>query len=268
MRWPRISRPTNSISIRIMLPIFAAGLLTLVIISPLALQRLAGISEINWMDLSNVGQTYGAVSALLAALALGGVVISLLYQARDVKTAREQASRAVHHELLKMEMEDPFYMGILAAPWGLGAGLADYDSLRRNNFIHLWVSFWEGLYMLGDMSDSDVQSSVSTELFTSADGRRYWSSTRDAKLSYAKGRRRRFVKIVDQEYQKAVAGGPPVVVPPVISSDKPGTTISGQRSPAVSGVLICIATGGAILVGRFWGRRSSRRPRPQTGGRP
>jgi hypothetical protein len=83
----------NSLTIRIGMLVFAVGVLVLVVISPIALQRIASIHGIKWMRLSNVGQTYGAVSALLTALALGGVVISLLYQARAFKTAREQASR-------------------------------------------------------------------------------------------------------------------------------------------------------------------------------
>jgi hypothetical protein len=78
-------------------------------ISPIALQQLVRIHGVNWRRLSDVGQTYGAVCAFLTALALGGVVVSLLYQARDVKAAREQASRTFHHELLKTEMESPFY---------------------------------------------------------------------------------------------------------------------------------------------------------------
>lgn len=63
------------------------------------------------MRLSAIGQTYGGVSALLTALALGGVVLSLLYQARDVGIAGEQARRAVHNELLKMELERPAIHG-------------------------------------------------------------------------------------------------------------------------------------------------------------
>jgi hypothetical protein len=94
--------------------------------------------------------------------------VSLLYQARDVKAAREQASRTFHHELLKMEMESPFYMDAMAVPWGLTVGLADYDSLRRNNFVHMWVSYWEGQYMLGELPDSEIRYSAASELFVSA----------------------------------------------------------------------------------------------------
>ena len=73
--------------------IAAIAFLALVILSPLALRALARSFDLNWSNLSNVGQTYSAVSALLTALALGGVVISLLYQAKDVSTACSQAIR-------------------------------------------------------------------------------------------------------------------------------------------------------------------------------
>ena len=106
----------SSLTIRLGALIFAAIMLALVVISPIALQQLVRIHGVNWTRLSDIGQTYGAVSALLTALALGGVVVSLLYQARDVKAAREQASRTFHHELLKMEMKNPFYMDTMALP--------------------------------------------------------------------------------------------------------------------------------------------------------
>ena len=64
----------------------------------IALRDLTGSFGLDWPSLSDVGQTYGAVSALVTALALGGVMISLLYQARDVSTARSQATRTFHHD--------------------------------------------------------------------------------------------------------------------------------------------------------------------------
>jgi hypothetical protein len=40
-------------------------------------------------------------------MALAGVVASLLFQAREVKLAREQAIRTFHHELMRMELDNP-----------------------------------------------------------------------------------------------------------------------------------------------------------------
>jgi uncharacterized protein YjiS (DUF1127 family) len=148
--------------------------LALVALSPFGLRSIAAIPGMNWMRLSDIGQTYGGVSALLTALALGGIVLSLLYQARDVGIAREQARRAVHNELLKMELEDPLYMEALGAPWGLNIA-TDHDSLRAFNFVNMWVSFWESRYQLHEMSDKEVRHSATWELFNGTAGREYWS---------------------------------------------------------------------------------------------
>jgi Family of unknown function (DUF6082) len=122
MKWPGIRTPASLRTLQIVIAIFIAASIALVVASPIGLKWIAEIPGMNWANLSNVGQTYGAISALLTAPTFGGVVISLLYQARDVKISREQASRTFHHELLKMEMEDPFYMNVMAVPWGAGQG--------------------------------------------------------------------------------------------------------------------------------------------------
>jgi hypothetical protein len=46
----------------------AAGVLALVLLSPLLLRQLGHIRGINWTQLSNIGQTYGAASAILSQL--------------------------------------------------------------------------------------------------------------------------------------------------------------------------------------------------------
>jgi Family of unknown function (DUF6082) len=242
--------------------ILAVSSLALVVASPLVLRLLDHIHGINWVNLSDVGQTYGAISALVTALALGGVAISLIYQARDVRSNREQAARSFHYELLKMEMEDPFYMDITAAPWGHSVGLNDYDSLRRNHFVHMWVSFWEGQYSLGEMPETQVRYTVSSQLFNSAYGRRYWSSTRDAKLTGAAGRKLRFTKIVDEEYMKAIGRSLPVTAAQENNSSGAGRANCQRLSCGESRLLIVAATGGAILGGCLLGRYSRARRHP------
>jgi len=64
----------------------------LVIFSPVALTGLQNFNR-NWSELSNIGQTYGAISALISSLALGGVIVSLLYQARDGRTGARRTHR-------------------------------------------------------------------------------------------------------------------------------------------------------------------------------
>ena len=90
----------------------------LVIFSPFALATLVHL-KVNWLELSNIGQTYGAVSALLSSLALAGVIASLLYQSRSNKNAVEQRVRTLQFDLLRMAMTDPTLMTASGAPWDL-----------------------------------------------------------------------------------------------------------------------------------------------------
>ena len=63
-------------------------LLLLILVSPLFLRTLARAHGINWSQLSDIGQTYGAASAILSGVALVGVSLSLMVQARQAKAER------------------------------------------------------------------------------------------------------------------------------------------------------------------------------------
>lgn len=258
MKRVNIGAFSNSLATRIGSLILTASILGLVIISPIGLRQIARISGMNWILLSNIGQTYGAVSALVAALALGGVVISLLYQARDVQTNREQSSRTFHHDLLKLEMEDPLYMEALGAPWGFKLQMTDYDSLRQFNFVHMWVSYWEGLYMLREMTESTLRISVAGELFNGAVGREYWRAGRTSRIKNARGRHLRFAKILDEEYRKALTSGPPPTASLRSNPRKVTSTVSQIMPRTKPGIVVCVAAVGGILVGVLAGRQSSR----------
>jgi Family of unknown function (DUF6082) len=86
-----------------------AGLIGLgmIVFSPLLLRELDRFTRTDWSRLSEIGQTYGAASAILAMLALGAVAASLLFQARQTKSANIQAIREFHLELTKMALDNP-----------------------------------------------------------------------------------------------------------------------------------------------------------------
>lgn len=196
------------LAIRSGIIIVTTGVLILVALSPYALRGIARLPGMNWVSLSNIGQTYGGISALLATLALVGVVLSVLYQVRDVDIAREQSRRTFHNELLRMELEDPIYMEALGAPWGMQIA-TDYDSLRQYNFIHMWVSYWQSRYFLGEMPETELRAIATLELFNSRAGRDYWSASRVTRMKVENGRNRKFAEILDDEYNKAITKGEP-----------------------------------------------------------
>src|SRR6266567_5312149 len=183
----------------------------LIALLPFALTGLEGLSK-DWGKLAKIGQAYGAISALVSSLALAGVVISLLYQARAGHTAREQTIRTLQQQLIMMQMEDPTLMTAMGAPWGLPIP-AESAKIREHLYIHMWTSFWAGNYVVGEITAPTVRKMARGELFNSRAGRTYWAAIRDNVLSTNEGRYWHFARIVDEEYQKVVASKVPVADP-------------------------------------------------------
>jgi Family of unknown function (DUF6082) len=90
---------------RLLLALLAACGIALILASPLGLEKFAGIKGVNWTQLSSIGQTYGAISALIAGIALVAVAISLFLQARSLALTRMQTIRTFHFDLVKYSME-------------------------------------------------------------------------------------------------------------------------------------------------------------------
>lgn len=112
---PAAASITRKVSGVAVLLLAGVGVLALVAASPLALKSLGSIRGLNWVQLSYIGQTYGAASALLTGLALIGVSSSIILQARAVNASREQSSREHHARLVEMALKDPVYQRAWAA---------------------------------------------------------------------------------------------------------------------------------------------------------
>lgn len=229
----------------------------IVIVSPLALREFGTSAHINWSQLSDIGQTYGAVSALLTAMALAGVVASLLFQARDVRVSKEQAIRTFHHELIRMQLDDPFYMNALGAPTHMPVP-ADQDKVREFLYIHLWVTFWQTFYAMGMMPESQLRSACELELFRGRPGREYWEQARSTRPLYTKDRHiQKFYRILDEEYHKAIISQPETA-PPIVKIHQMARTSRGRDAAhlgkAAGSLLMAAATG--ALVDRVLNRRT------------
>ncbi|MEV4252498.1 DUF6082 family protein [Spirillospora sp. NPDC049652] len=173
----------------------AAGL---VAFSPIALRAWAPRLG-DWERLSWIGQTYGAASALLAVLALIGISVSLVLQARETKATREQAVRAVHTDLLRMAMEDEVYR----RAWGPYFAAGDSERQRQHMYINLIVSNWQMRWGLRDLSEQHLRATAHV-LLSGEPGQRFWAEGRELRLRAVNGRReRRFHQILDEEYQHA-----------------------------------------------------------------
>ena len=225
------------------LTVFIGLIVTLIVFWPFTLSRL-----------SDVDQFYGTISALASSFALVGVAISLLYQARAGHTAREQAIRSLQQQLIKMEMDDPTLMTAIGAPWGLPIP-AESARIRDHLYIHMWATFWAGNYVIGELNAAAVRGVARGELFSSKAGREYWAAVRERALSTNEGKYLRFVRIVDEEYQKVIASNVPEADPVRItnySNDSTTNRKSGLRRSAL--------VSAALITGALAGRKLSQRP--------
>lgn len=143
-----------------------------------------------------------AISLIISAAALVGVLISLVYQSRQTRLSREENMRAYHRELIGVAIQDPS----LRVCWGgTVAGLPE-EKARQIMFTNLIVSWWHSSYIMKDATDGEL--SLNLESFFRGDaGKEYWGMTRSGWRRLAEAsrsaRKRRFVEIVDAKYAAA-----------------------------------------------------------------
>lgn len=161
--------------------------------APLLAARVR-MPHLDWAQASEIGQAYGVVSALLAALALTVVGVSAVLQVRAVNQGRIQATRELHARLIERALDDPE----LAECWG-----ADHsESFKQSAYVNQILVFWKAAWEMGDLHETNLRSDLS-RLFTKGPGYQFWSKNGMIwadNLAGSKGFR--FVEIVDEEHQR------------------------------------------------------------------
>lgn len=191
----------------------------LVIVSPIVLVLVDKVPGVNWPRLAEIGQTYGAASALFAALALFGVAGSLVVQGRQVRLAQVQAARSLQVELMKMAMDD----SDLTPLWAYSAQ-GDQSRARRSMFLQLTFKYFEMLYTTG-LVDSQSLRNTMRYRFMNAEVRTYWQRVHEIYRQEAvNAAERRFVNLVQDEWRQAASGSAPVMLPTM----PPVTNVAGE----------------------------------------
>jgi len=217
-----------------------AGALSLVLLSPLLLDQLGRIRGIDWTRLSNIGQTYGAASAILSAVALIGVSLSILVQARQARTERIRIVRERHMDLLRIILDAPNTYGPVISMQARSA-----VDTQRFLFTTMWMNYSLMGFQMGLISEEVLRADHLA--FGGEPMRTWWASARRYWIGVPGQDRkeRQFVRIVDEEYRRSVAEGPPIVPDPEGSSSKAVTAEGSRRG----GILVCTALGIAIGIG-------------------
>lgn len=220
---------------------------TLISLSPLALGIFQGATA-QWERLSFIGQTYGAASAIISVLALVGVVLTLGYQARETKRAREETRRQAIADLLKMAMEDPD----LDECWGPVPAPDDQKSRKQQLYTNMIIAAWEMSYETGATPEQRVRYNAN-EMFRGEVGRTFWRNSRESRLSTSANRReRRFHQVLDEEYQRIIGAqqADSSEITPLIKG-KGRVTVNARR-------VVWFAAGGIVTGMACWLRHRTR----------
>lgn len=229
--------------------VIAAASLALVLASPLALGLFGG-AHTEWERLSFIGQTYGAVSALIAVLALAGVVLTLIYQARETRRAIEETRRQGMTELLRMAMDDVD----LDACWGPVPPDADRRERKQRLYTNMIIGQWASAYDTGALPEERLRV-VAAEMFQGEAGHTFWTEARKAaSMTEGTRRERRFVQILDEVYRETV--------PPHLAADSATARVSPARNRWPATLLTVGATVTALASGVLVWWRHRNRPRP------
>jgi hypothetical protein len=173
------------------------GLMLLVLASPFVLVLVNRIVKVNWTVLSNIGQAYGLVSALVSAIALSGVAFSLILQRKQTDIAQLQTLRAMQFELIRMGYENPKLIKI----WNMHERPS---YMAEHRYINLWFMYYKASYRIGAFSDSTM-SRIAASSFQSERIRQWWLDDRETYAAQANNvADERFALLIDNAYREAV----------------------------------------------------------------
>jgi uncharacterized protein DUF6082 len=182
--------------IAVLLGVFVVG----VVISPVAF-NLIDSNNRDWNRLSSIGQSYGSVSALLSA---GALCLVVLLQRNQLRQERISKVRDMHLAVVGAALDEPGYCqcwGSRMAANGIDERLFYYT----NMILMLWWYSWE----IGELRDGQLRN-YAGGMFDSEVPREYWRTHGQWRLSGARGRRRRFLLMIDDAFRAAERSGPPV----------------------------------------------------------
>lgn len=179
----------------------AGTLLVILIVGMIALSPLALVAlnnkRVDWERLSAIGQSYGAVSAILSAVAVGGVIITLVLQSEQSKDARRFAIREMHRELLRMAIEKP----LLLKAWGEFPARTEADPALIV-YTNMVLNYFVLLHQAGAASLEEIRAHIS--FLANGDWtQRYWAETVDVWRTAFPGREREIIEAIDDEFRRA-----------------------------------------------------------------
>ena len=179
--------------------IASMALFLVVLGSPSFILLTGGYSDDALARLSNVGQAYGTISAILSALALLAVGASIAYQVRQERAQRIDSFNRILSANLDMLMQDiETFAPCIINP-------TEFDSpeqMRQYFFTSAWLNNLRTMFELGAYSENQLRKEAIGDMTRSSLARDFWKKRRRYILAQ-EGQLSAFHEIVDEEFRAA-----------------------------------------------------------------
>jgi len=130
---------------------------------------------------------------------LVSVALTLAYQTRETRRAREETRRQAIGDLLQMAMNDP-------DPDECRGPVPDPDDAKTRKqqlYINMIISEWEMSFETKTLPEHRLRA-ITNEMFSGNPGHDYWHTADAGRQSTSTNRtERRFHRILDEEYHKS-----------------------------------------------------------------
>jgi hypothetical protein len=169
---------------------------------------------------------YGAVAAILSALALLGVAASVYYQASQTKVNQVLALRTMQKELMQIAMADPQTYSICFGSRQTNEGFLEF---QRRAFITLRLRHATDLLAMGAISEQELHTEIVTSILATSVGRRYWETVRPYWRGSGRPAQRRVVQLMEEEYGRAESAVRGATSPPASDDMRAALAAAGHR---------------------------------------
>jgi hypothetical protein len=185
--------------------ISAGSVLLVLIVSPLLLVSVGMLLHLDWVNVTNIGQSYTGVSAILSALAVIGVIYSINLQGRQVELARSQAVRQMQFDLLRLAMDQKKYASVIQPKQLLDH---DHDMYSIDIYRTQWFRYLQFSFLAGEISTKALRATLANNILHVKESRDWWARVDviwTAEGADASPRCKEFMEIVREECTKAGA---------------------------------------------------------------
>ncbi|MET0425225.1 MAG: DUF6082 family protein [Actinoplanes sp.] len=140
------------------------------------------------------------LSTFIAIAALLAVAVALVVQQQQARTAQAVDVRERHFELIKLMLDHP----------ELDYNATDRppaDERKAAIGMSLWLAHWNTLWHIGKLDETALRYNL-VDLFAHPEARTWWRTVGSGWSSKAGRRERKFLDVVTQECESAIAQAP------------------------------------------------------------